>query len=428
MPRLLSVSWLLFIFTCSFYRGLLDFSYFLFVNPLFESSGFVLNVIWQEYFLSWVLYILILLVTPVTLNKPSDYFMVYFVVAFFAPLLCFYGMSSFGLEMTLSSVCVYFFMRMFLCDLSIFPSLKLWTIKNGREISISIAFISVLLLAFWYYYSGAYKYINFNFFDVYEFRDKSAELALFGFWAYFNNWVFGVFSLFLMSVCLYEKRFYWFVFLFIVQVLFFAVSNHKSVLFYPFLVLFIWFYFRFNRSLLILPFAFSCVIILCLLLYWFFENIMPGSMFIRRMLFVPSYLTYAYFDFFSFNDKVYWSNSVLSGFIDYPYDLSLNRLISSYIGHEGGANNGFIATGYAQAGFLGISLYALIFSIVLKIYDNFSDTSNLPVWLIIAITIVPVRTALLSSDLFTTFLTHGMMVNLVILFIYRKRGSRINET
>lgn len=56
------------------------------------------------------------------------------------------------------------------------------------------------------------------------------------------------------------------------------------------------------------------------------------SMFIRRVFFVPGKLSYDYFDFFAENHFIYWSNSFLSHFIEYPYSLPLAELIGNYEG------------------------------------------------------------------------------------------------
>lgn len=417
-----------FIFLCLLFRVALDASYVLFVVPVFSYNGYILDFIVYIYFSSWLIYIVCLFFTPHIINKVSDYFLASFLLTIIAPLSSLVGLSDTGFYPLLTTFFVFLFFRLFQYSgmpSKLMPTPNFVTLTEGRQLSLIVAFVSVVILVVWYFYSGAFQYFNLNLMKVYEFRELSGELASVGFFAYFNNWVFGVFSIFLMCYCLYKRKFLSFSSLVIIQVFFFGVSNHKSVLLYPVMIFFMWLYFSRTRAMSVLPFGFSFIVVGCLLLYLHFDHVIAGSFLIRRVFFVPAKLTLDYFSFFSFNDFVWWSNSVLSSFSVYPYDFTLSKVIGEYNGSGSSANNGFIASGYAHAGLIGVAVYSVIFTYFLKFLDKVVVKSDVPVWLALGITIVPLRAALISSDLFTTMLTHGLALSLLIVLLFRRKPKYI---
>jgi hypothetical protein len=414
---------LIFVLACIFFRANLDFCYALFVSPVFEYSGFFYEFSGFSYFLSWIVYLAPLLVTPHLLNKVSDYFLASFLLTIIAPLSSMVGLGGLVFFPLLVTVFVFLFFRIFQYEASfsrVMPVPRFVKISEGRFISLTLALVSVFILIVWYFYSGAFRYFNLNLLKVYEFREASAELASVGFFTYFNGWVYSVFSVFLMCYFLFRRRFLFFFLFFCVQVFFFGVSAHKTILFSPILILTIWFYFRRTRALAVMPLGFSFIIFSCLVLYLAFDHVIAGSMFIRRVFFVPARLSFDYFSFFSMNEFVWWSNSVLEGFINYPYELTVSKEVGKYNGSGSSANNGFISSGYGHAGILGVAIYSFIFSYFLKILDSVVHNSDLPVWLPLCMTIVPLRAALISSDLFTTMLTHGLALSLLMVLLFRR--------
>jgi len=300
------------------------------------------------------------------------------------------------------------------------------TVRSGLSIVIWVSSAFVAFLVVWYYVSGVS--LNLNFLKVYEFRAENAELAAGGILGYTNNWTYKIFSMTLFAIALMYRRYFLAILIFLIQVYFFAASAHKGVLFLPLLVFGVWFYFRKTNSLVILPLVFSSVIFLTLLTYFFFDSVFTSSFLSRRVFFIPANLTFAYFEFFDINAKVFWSNSVLSSFLSYPYEISMAKVIGAHLGNENmGANNGFVASGFAHAGLLGVFFYALIIGILLRIINDITY-NTLPLWFAVALSVIPLRNLLISSDLFTVMLTHGFIVALVILFLSRSKNmSKIDS-
>lgn len=422
MNKFLSSS-ITFFLSCAIFRGCLDFSYLYFVSPLFSYLGFHYDFSAPVYFSTWAIFIIAVMATPNLLYKVSDYFLTSFLLTIIAPLTSLVGLSGNGFYPLVVTVFVFLFFRIFqhgtvLSVLLVVP--KIPKLRQGRFISLIIASISVCVLVGWYFYSGAVRYFNLNLLKVYEFRELSAEAAGGGFFSYFNGWVYSVFSIFLMSYCLLKRRFLILSGLFLVQVFFFGVSAHKSVLFYPLLIVSIWFYFSRTRALSIIPIGFSFIVISCMAIYAVFNDMISGSFLVRRVFFVPAKLALDYFQFFSNSSFVWWSNSFLEGALHYPYEETVPKVIGEFNGSDSSSNNGFISFGYAHAGIFGVAIYSFIFIYFLKVLDVITVRSDLPAWLALCMTIVPLRSALISSDLLTSMLTHGLAVSLIMAILFRR--------
>ncbi|MDR5616630.1 hypothetical protein [Arsenophonus sp.] len=393
----------------------LDISYILFVSRYFEYRGFDLNISILKYLLSWISLLIVLPFAPYYSNKPSNYFILTIILSLIIPLTSIYGLSSRNIDPLLITIFC-FFIIYFILKIKLVNRIKPYYIKNGNKIAVIISLFFILLVTWWYFFSGAYKYFNLDFTKVYQFRELSNKLASVGIMSYINGWVYKVFIVYLMAYALLKRNFAFFMILFFIEIFFYSISGQKSVFFTPILIFSIWFYLKNFKTLLILPIGFTIIIIISYYSFLLFDDMLTPSMFIRRVFFVPAKLSYDYFDFFAENHFIYWSNSFLSHFIEYPYSLPLAELIGNYEGTGSHANNGFIASGYAHFGLVGVMIYAVILGFILKILDYIA-TRGVPVWFVLCVVVVPLRDALISSDLLTTLLTHGLIIALILLFL-----------
>jgi hypothetical protein len=150
---------------------------------------------------------------------------------------------------------------------------------------------------------------------------------------------------------------------------------------------------------------------------------MLPSILLRRSFFVPAHLNYIYFEYFSDHEYLYWSNSVLKFFFDYPYDISATHVIGRYLGNsEMAANTGIFGSGYMHFGIIGIFIYVFIVSLLINLINQFN---SLPIWLINTIVLMPLLVLFSSSDLFTTLFTHGLLVSIFTLYMYSGKEVKI---
>ena len=413
-----------FVFLVLLFRVLLEVSYVNFVSPVFSYSGYKLNFSFLNYVISWSIFLMGFLFVRDRMSKVSDYFFVMALLSIVTPITIMYGYDQ---ERELRPVLVTLSTVFFIYYITRVKTLsfkKMPIIKGGMKIVVSISSMFVLFLVVWYYVSGVT--FNLDFAKVYEFRSENASIAGGGLLGYTNGWTYKIFNITLFALSLHYRKYFLAFLIILIQIYFFAASAHKGVLFLPILIFGIWLYFRKTNSLTVIPLAFCGIIMFTLFTYFLFDDTLASSLFSRRVFFIPAKLTFVYFDFFSSNPHILWSNSILSPIFSYPYDLSLSHVVGRYLGDENmGANNGFISSGFAHAGYLGVFLYATILGILLRFINDITY-NLLPLWFAVAISIVPLRNALVSSDLFTVMLTHGFIVTLIIIFLLRSKKYATN--
>jgi hypothetical protein len=257
--------------------------------------------------------------------------------------------------------------------------------------------------------------------DVYDFREQYGKTSSEGIFGYLNSWVSKIFIvlLFVWSMA-YKKHITTAIVVSLIFLLFF-LSGHKSVFSGLLLILVLNFILKYENHQTRLMYSFFFFLAIATVAIDFFDTVLLGSIFVRRLLFVPAYLNFVYIDYFSTHQFAYWADGPMKAFLAYPYDTSIANVIGTYLGHpKENANTGFLATGYAQAGTLGVLLYTFVGTLFFNILNMFSrNVNNL---FFMSILMVPILTLFLSSDLFTTLLTHGLMVSLLVLYLYNNKN------
>ncbi len=412
---------LYFIFFSIFFRVVLEISYVKIISEVFSYSGYHLNFDSYQYTVSWIIYIYMIQLSPDRLTKVSDYFFTTALLSVVAPLTIYYGLNHEKSITPVITVLASIYLISLIIKIKVISFKNIRVIKNGTALAITVSTIFVTFLVLLYLVSNVT--LNFDLTKVYDFRGINAEQTSYGVLSYTNGWTYQIFNMFLLSMSLKYKRYIFMLIIIAIQIYFFSASTHKIVLFLPLLIIGIWFYFKKTDSLIILPISFSIIIIITLGTYFIFGDIWGSTMFSRRVFFVPAHLTFTYFDFFSVNQHIYWSNSILKLFIDYPYNLSLTHIIGGHLGSEDmGANNGYVASGFAHAGYIGVLIYSIIIGFVLKLLNDITK-NHLSLWLAVSLCIIPLRSLLISSDLFTVMLTHGFLVAIALMFLVRIKNE-----
>jgi len=413
--------------TCFVCLGLLlwfslDISYRIFVTPLYSYSGFGFDINVLKYLEGLSLYTIFLFFSPRVLSKPSDYFMCFLLFGLLAPLLLLYGLDDRPRSHLYIVLLGYFLIEIFRRGRRV----KIPFLKNGAFIAKLALLASVLGVTGWMFFSGGYRYFNLDLSKVYEFRRDAGAVINAGIMSYINVWATKVFGPALIAVALWRRWWHIVVLTVVCQIIWFGISNHKAVLFYPLLIFFLWFWFRRTRALSLLALGMSGVVFLSLLLYLAVGEKFIASLFVRRVFFVIANNTFDYYEFFSNNPFVYWSNSITSSWISYPYDIGYAKLIGEWRGTEAHVNNNFLSTGYMHAGIAGIVFYGIIAGLLFRLIDSVSS-KGIPLWVAVSVLIVPSRSLLLSADLPTALLTHGIAVGTIVLFLLRSKAHLNNE-
>lgn len=395
------------------FKIILEFSYAEFIVRVFEYEGYKLNYNLIKHLESWIIYIALIIGAPKLLIKPSDFLLAFLIFAFLTPLIVFYGMSDadrFTLYTVLMSVCLIYIFRLG-------PVIKLKNLKNGVAFAYVLIFIGIFAVTVWMILSGGLNSFNLDLTLVYEFRDAAGESIDKGVMSYLNVWASKVFGPALLALALWKKKYFLASVVIGLHIFWFGISSHKSIIIYPLLIIFIWFWFANAKALSLIPFSLFFLVASLLIYYYITNEIFIGSMFIRRAFFVPAKLTFDYYEFFSENPFVYWSNSFASPFVDYPYTTNTALLIGGYLGNDTtAANNSFLSTGYMHAGIFGMIIYGVLVGLLFKIIDDLSK-DRIPVWIALSLIIMPSFALLTSADLPTSLLTHGFGMSIVLIFM-----------
>lgn len=200
--------------------------------------------------------------------------------------------------------------------------------------------------------------------------------------------------------------------------LFYLFGAHKTVYVALFVVLF---FYRFNYGNIVRLLAkYSIYLILACIVLALLTYDYLWILSIRRVHFIPTLLDICYFDFFE-DRAIYWSETILKRFIDYPFDLSHTNLIGEkYFNRPSmAANNGLISDGYMNAGKIGVIINILLVSLYFMILNNLKISPRyFGLFLLIIFSFI-------SSSTTTVFLTHGAIALLLIsIFILNEKKTK----
>jgi hypothetical protein len=409
------------------WKVLLDYSYYVFVSPVFDYEGFVLSIDKLKLLESVFLVVLLSSMVPNSIKLPSD--VIFHVVSLVVviPILSFYGLADKPRDFTYLMFIQFLLVMYFVWYLPKNMFARVGYIRNGYDLAvlISCTFIFITLLRF--YLLGAFSYINFDFNYVYDLREKMHLSFIDGFAAYYVYWVAKVFNIIMLVLSIQARRRILFVLFSFIQILLFGLTTHKAILFYPLGVYGCYLLFKSKYKLSLLFLSLLITQIIPLIMYYLYEDLWAGSLFIRRTYFVPAFLNYSYFDFFSNNQLVYLSNSIFSFFLDYPYNLMPAPLIGEQLGSSDlWANTGILATSYMHFGYLGIVLFPFIVSYMIKFVDTFYG--RMPLWFVTGLVLSPFLTLFSSSDLFSGILTHGLGISLLMLWLLSSKSNFLIAT
>jgi len=151
------------------------------------------------------------------------------------------------------------------------------------------------------------------------------------------------------------------------------------------------------------------------------------SLFVRRLMVTPGLLTGFYFDFFSHNPLAHLGHSILKPFVNYPYTSSPGFVIgTNYFANPlDSANANIWADGFANFGYAGMFVFTAIAGVFLLAFDSLSRGLDLR---LTAVLLGLPAIALSNTALFTTFLTHGLLFDLLLVAILPKSFSKDMET
>ena len=419
---------ILFLYLVAF--GVLWLGYALFIHPLFSYAGFIWvpNVV--KIVESLLIIFVLLLFLPSKFEKPSDLFVHIQFLFPILPMLVLFAASDYP------RAYMYFaaFAFVIVC---ILRKLRLPKIRAGvvsNELIMWGSFLFVCGYIVFIIALGGLAYFNLDIKKVYEFRVDAAH-NLPGIAGYLTPLVSNILLPFIVVLAVSQKKWAIACMAYLGSIMIFGLSSNKITLFCPFIAIAVYFILKYEKQVILLLLGGYILLIFISLAPFFIQkghfqeltpfNVLAGSLVFRRSYFVPAFLNFAYYDFFSINPHTLWAESKLTfGLVDYPYDLTATHLIgyAFFDNADTGANTGWLGSGYMHLGFLGMVLYAVIIGVLLGACDMISKKNNLR--LVVAILTIPFLAACNSSDLPTAMLTHGLLFALLLVWIIRTKQNQ----
>ncbi len=408
----------------------LAYGYEHYISVLYAYEGFGFRPDEGKRYFALVAVCALSLITPTDPAKPSTAFHHLLLTVILIPMLVLFYAEDLPLEYTLQVLTAYAvtIVLPFFLDFNA-PAVGAVSRSSLQRF---LFFATGIFIASIFAMGGA-AYLNFDFSRVTDFREDAAN-NLPGIFGYVSPLVGKVVVPIGFVLALISRRYLYAAAFLGFSILIFALTAHKAPVFYPFLLLLVYFAVRKDDLALKLNIGILLVLLLSLLDFQLLNSDptpysgWTGALMMKRNFFLPAQINHMYFDFFSKNGLVLFSDSKLSlGLIPYPYALDPSHLIGlEYFNDERrGANTGWLGSGYMQAGFAGLLLYAVIIGCVFRYIDVCARTP-MKRRLITASSVVPVFAMISFSDLPTTFLTHGLLINL-ILVAYLSRSMATDE-
>lgn len=421
------IAWLLYYLS-------LNFAYSQFMLPVWGAD--FLETSWGEHaqFNKWVFVNLaifsIVCIGPSLFKKrASDFLHAIFFAIPICPMLVISGFKSSGLEFAYFSIII-FYISYAVSLINFFPYYI--AVKNSVLSKENYPMLCMLLGGFivlWCLLNGGLNYINFDFTKVYEFRRgaSASRGALLNY--ILLNYVGVLLPVGVAIACSYKKYRFLLVFIFI-NLAITILTASKAYFFVTFFAMAI--YFLSASGSLIQKFivAISAVLIGLTLLYLIIpETFILGTLFIRRYLFVPAYVNFLFFDFFSNNAFVYWADSSVSlGLIDSPYNKPTPQVIGDYYSGVdfsntvqlfNNANTGLIGAGFGHAGYYGVIIYSLITGVLTKSANYFAKFVGYRV-AVSSLSFYFFAIFFTSTDLPAAVLSYGLLAFILILVFWKE--------
>jgi hypothetical protein len=265
--------------------------------------------------------------------------------------------------------------------------------------------------------SGAIKFAIPSLTQVYDVRAQFSDYLA-------NNRVVGylvpnqanVINPLVIATGLYLRRWWMVIVGMLGELVIYAAAAYKTVLFAIPVLLIVAFVFRKSRprQSALIPWAFVGVISVSALIDAALHTPWITSLFTRRFMDLPGFLTGAWVSVFSEGPKALFAYSFLSKFFFYDYATPPAYVVAAQVlgSPQTNANANLFGDGYANFGWWGMAFESAILAVVLVLANKFSR--GIPLMIVIQLFVMASIT-LANTSVVTALLTHGLVVGLIVL-------------
>ena len=205
------------------------------------------------------------------------------------------------------------------------------------------------------------------------------------------------------------------------QLVFYASSGQKTVLFSVVLVILVVVLARTKRWYGGLPIVYSLMLAVADLIYMMYKDVSAIAIINVRLFAMPAVISNRYVEFFQANPYLRFSEGLIgtSLGIPYPYTRSIGYVVAENYGlMNDNENTGFISDAFSNGGLVAVVVISLLLVIILWYVDGLTRGSrNLGFY---ACLLAYPMTMLSNGSLLTVILTQGLFLLLLIVFVFRR--------
>lgn len=422
-PRLPSLTRLLILAGALAYIGAFFASYVLIISPNYDYIGYVYR---PNSTISLVLAAALAAIPstwmPIRLSRPSQiiYLILYFVVvipAITMPVLAGVMDTTHALGYGFILVCALLVLRCFYeMPLVNLPALYMTRATYWLLFSIASATLYAIVVST---FPVSLEVPSLA--DVYTQRAEF-RAGVTGVTAYAFFWLAKAVNPYLMAKGYLDRNLGLFTAGFAGQILLFAISGLRSILFSVILLAGVLIALRgqgrqFGNWI---AWGLTALILMTLVLDSYLGATIASSLFVRRLIATAGLNTTYFFDFYSQNPLAYLDHSILGPFVETPYDRPPALVIGDayYSGVQSAldtsANANLWADGYANFGISGVAISTLVLGILFLVTDSLARRKSIA---LATLMLSYPAYMLVNTALQTALITHGIVFVLALLYL-----------
>jgi hypothetical protein len=271
--------------------------------------------------------------------------------------------------------------------------------------------------------SGGAARLSFDLTAVYNVREEFLERSA-PFMGYLVPWQGYVLNPALMLIAWRRRSLLIGILALTLQLALFGMTGFRAFLMIPLLLPGLYLCGR-SRQLPVLALGgMMAVVGVALALYAWLDQPLIPLLLVDRVIVVPAEIHYWYYDFFGVHGQapLQLSQSLLAALSSAHYSAPIAEIIGwKYIGSASSANVGVFGDAFANFGFAGCAIFALLLALVFKAVDAAGRATDPRV--AAALLGIPAF-QLVNTGLLTTLLTHGLALAILVLWALGTPASR----
>lgn len=394
--------------------NVLIYCYSIYNVPIWGYLGYTEDFSYIRYAFALVALGALLFFTPKRIKEFSDLVLVLTSSTVIVTMISVYAVRGYSFFYFFFVLIFYFILFFFGKRVSLYIPKR----KSSVYPFLAISFFVVFLVIFNIARKGGFGRVSFSLIDMYDNRSGVFDIYFTGVFAYLNNWAIKLFVPAILAFGIIKKSTILIGFAVFSELLFFAVFSQKTPVLFLFFVPFCIWVGRGRFKSYHITLSFLTLFIFVSLVYEIWGFLEPLAIVQNRAFFAPAINNVYFYEFFRDNGYVYFSNSFLSGIVDYPFFQHVFDLISiSKTGDVGvNPNTGVLGTGYMHMGYAGLFLYSLLAGILLTVLNSLSRT--IQPWVSLSLATPPFYIMMTSADFSVSLITNGLLLSIFILFFW----------